>query len=153
MFIGVWPSDEVRAAIAALPRPDGVRWTTRDQWHATLQFLGDVADDDVAAWTRKVGQVAASLRTRTVTLGPATRVLGRRVLMIPVAGLDDVATAFTDEPFTGHVTLARADRMPRALAGIPIAASWEVTEIALIRSHLGGGPARYETIATGTFAQ
>jgi 2'-5' RNA ligase len=38
-----------RPAEAALPRLLGARWTTRAQWHLTLQFLGTRVDLDAAA--------------------------------------------------------------------------------------------------------
>ena len=42
LFVAVWPPPEVLDVLAALPRTErpGVRWTTRDQWHVTLRFLG-----------------------------------------------------------------------------------------------------------------
>ena len=164
VFVAVWPPDEVldalgeavAAAQAAPAAPNAPapgarpRWVGRAQWHVTLRFLGDVADDDVDAWVTTVRDVAAAHRPRLVTLGPTTQLLGRGVLMIPVTGLDDVAASLSDERFHGHLTLAR--HATRELAGTPISASWQAREIALVRSHLGAGPARYETIAVGAFA-
>jgi 2'-5' RNA ligase len=151
LFVGVWPSEEVLDAIDALPRVGTARWTRRDQWHVTLRFLGDVADAEVDGWIATVKDAASRCEPRIASLGPATKIFGRGVLMVPVTGLDDVAAALSAERFTGHLTLAR--NAYRAIAGAPIAASWNVTEIALIRSDLGDGPARYETIATGAFAR
>ena len=148
LFVGVWPSDEVLDAIEALPRAAGVRWTLREQWHVTLRFLGEVADP--SPWADRVVEAAARFEPRTVTLGPRTKMLGRDNLVLPAAGLDDVAAALGAEKFRGHLTLSR--RATHHLAGVPFDASWEVRDIALIRSHLGQGPARYETIATGAFA-
>jgi RNA 2',3'-cyclic 3'-phosphodiesterase len=144
LFIGVWPPDDVIDTIAALPRPDGPRWTRPDQWHVTLRFLGDVADAE--PWIALLRDVASQHSSRTATLGPATKILGRGVLMIPVAGLDDLAAAFGNEKFTGHLTLARD--AARAFARAPIRARWDVRDIVLARSHLGDGPARYERLAT-----
>jgi RNA 2',3'-cyclic 3'-phosphodiesterase len=148
LFVGVWPSEDVLDAIEAMPRTGEARWTGRDQWHVTLRFLGEV--EDPTPWIERVHAVASQFPPRTVTLGPETKMLGRDVLVIPASGLDDVAGALTDERFRGHLTLAR--RAQRSLAGTPITAAWELRDIALVRSHLGGGPARYETIATGAFA-
>jgi 2'-5' RNA ligase len=144
LFAGVWPPDDVLDLVEALPRPEGARWTRPDQWHVTLRFYGEIDDPD--ACIEELRAVSAAHSPRTVTLGPATKILGRGVLMIPVRGLDDLGAAFGNEKFTGHLTLAR--EAPRSLKGAPITASWDVTEICLIRSHLGAGPARYETIAT-----
>jgi 2'-5' RNA ligase len=144
LFVGVWPPQDVLDQIEALPRPDGARWTRRDQWHVTLRFYGEVEDPEPCV--AELRAVAAQHGARAVTVGPATKLLGRGVLMIPVRGLDDLGTAFGNDKFTGHLTLARD--APRAFKGTPITAQWDVTELALIRSHLGAGPARYETIAT-----
>ena len=46
LFVAVWPPVDVVERLSELPRPavDGVRWTTPDQWHVTIRFLGEVAD-------------------------------------------------------------------------------------------------------------
>ena len=51
LFVAVWPPYEVVNSIAALERPPlpGLRWTTPDQWHVTMRFLGDVDDGSVPA--------------------------------------------------------------------------------------------------------
>jgi 2'-5' RNA ligase len=144
LFVGVWPPEPVLDLVAALPRPDGARWTRRDQWHVTLRFYGEV--DAAEPCVEELHAVAQRHASRRVTLGPATKLLGRGVLMIPVAGLEDLGAAFGNDTFTGHLTLAR--NAPRNFTGAPITAAWDVTQICLIRSHLGAGPARYETIAT-----
>ena len=141
--------------IESLPRPElpGVRWTGRAQWHVTLRFLGE-ADESV------VRQALDGVEAPVVEahLGPEVRRLGRGVLCIPVSGLDAVAAAVIDatrsigrppehRDFRGHLTMARVDgRVPRVPAGIDC--RWTVATFALVRSHLGGGPARYETVAT-----
>ena len=91
-------------------------------------------------------------------LAPRTQRLGRGVLCAPVSGLDDVAavvvaaTSGLGRPpdhrtFRGHITLARVEgRAKPQLTDLP-GRSWPVATFALVRSHLGGGPARYETVA------
>ncbi len=154
--MAVWPPEDVLDAIKALPRPSlpGVRWTARDQWHVTLRFLGEAHIGEV---TKELDRLSAA--SVQATLAPKTRRLGRGVLCIPVAGLDELAaavieaTALVGRPpehraFRGHVTLARVDGRARPpLAAVP-ALSWTVATFALVRSHLGGGPARYETVAS-----
>jgi 2'-5' RNA ligase len=130
-----------------------VRWTTRDQWHVTLRFLGEVPDDDLAEVTKAVQEAAAGSPPRRVELGPLTIRLGRRALAVPVAGLDDLAAAVGDDPearhFRGHLTLARSRGgrpLPAALAGQPVRSEWVVDEITLVRSYLGPAGPRYETL-------
>jgi 2'-5' RNA ligase len=158
LFVAVWPTEEVLDAIAGLPRPEvaGLRWTTRDQWHVTLRFLGSV--DDLEAAVRAVGAIEAP--ACDVTVGPVVGRFGRRILHVPTQGLDEVATATVqatahvgeppeDRAFRGHLTLARSRRGDtdlRPLEGTAISGGWRADEVTLVRSHLGGAGARYEVI-------
>jgi 2'-5' RNA ligase len=160
LFVAVWPPTEVLDLVGGLARPDvpGLRWTTPDQWHVTLRFLGDVESPaPVIDALRAAGAPAAH-----ADLGPEVRRLGSHVLMVPVAGLDDVAAAVTaatagigtppeDRPFRGHLTLARVRGRARvdlrSLAGAALGARWPVSRIALVQSALDPKGARYETIA------
>ncbi len=165
LFVAVWPSPELRALLAAVPRPDepGVRWTTSDQWHVTLAFLGEVAEEDVAGLTDAVLGATGAHAAREAAVGPVSRRLGRTQLVLPVRGVDDLADTVQAEaavalgrprdqrPFRGHLTLARSKGkhpIPRSLEGSPLEATWAVHEVALVRSHLGTGPARYETMTS-----
>ncbi|MCU1450749.1 MAG: 2-5 ligase family protein, partial [Acidimicrobiales bacterium] len=97
-------------------------------------------------------------------LGPETGRFGKRVLHVPVSGLDEVVAAVVDatrdvgrppedRPFNGHLTLARArDRRRRvdlwALTGTPVAASWPVSEVCLVESRLSPHGANYQVVET-----
>ena len=159
LFVAVWPSADVAAAVAAFERPriDRLRWTTEDQWHVTLRFLGEV--DDPAPIADALD--AAPLGACAAALGPAVTTLGRQVLCVPVGGLDALATAVVaatagfgrppeDRPFRGHLTLARLRRgrggSPAGLTGAPVEATFPVGGIQLVRSHLGPGGPRYEDL-------
>jgi len=158
LFVAVWPSDEVLDTIAALPRPDtkNLRWTTRDQWHVTMRFLGRVEDPEEAI------EALRGVRADCceAVLGGEVKRLGSRVLMIPVEGVEAVGKAVIevtakvgeppeDRPFKGHLTLARArgrvDFKP--LTGQAILGRWPVREVTLVESRLNPKGARYETIA------
>jgi 2'-5' RNA ligase len=159
LFVAVWPPDDVLDLVAALPRPDvdGLRWTTREQWHVTLRFFGSVELDEAVDALDRV-----SAPPTTAELGPEIGRFGRRILQVPVGGLEGVAAAVVvataevgrppeDRPFAGHITLARArDRRRgvdlRPLAGLSIAASWPVGEVCLVESHLHPHGARYEVV-------
>jgi len=152
--------------IAELPRPevDGLRWTTRDQWHVTLRFLGSAELDDASAALRSV-----SARATTAVLGPETGRFGKRVLHVPLAGLDAVAEAVVvatqrvgkppeRRAFSGHLTLARArDRRRgvdlRPLVGVPVQAEWPVSEVCLVESHLSSKGANYEVVETVSLSE
>src|SRR5258707_4871563 len=90
MFVAVWPPDDVLDAIAALPRPDvaGLRWTPPAQWHVTLRFLGEC---DTEAAVEAIGRLQTGPATAVV--GPVTGRFGRRILQVPVGGLESVAPA------------------------------------------------------------
>ena len=159
LFVAAVPPATVLDRVAALPRPDveGLRWTSRDQWHVTLRFLGQVTDVDA------VMAVLAPLALARceATLGPEVGRFGRRVLHVPVSGLDHLAAAVVastatvgeppdDRPFASHLTLARARARRgidlRALTGEPVAADWQVDDVCLMESHLHPDGARYETL-------
>jgi RNA 2',3'-cyclic 3'-phosphodiesterase len=191
VFVAVWPATEIVVGLEAVPRAElpGVRWTTPDQWHVTLQFLGEVADpDEVTAAVERVGAPPA-----TAIIGPESERLGASVLCLPVAGLDVMAArvvAATAEirrrarrspgsagsgegsagsgegsassgegsassgegrPFRGHLTLARARRgatreVLRRLAPVALSGVWDVEEITVVTSTLGGTGSRYRII-------
>lgn len=163
--MAAWPSADVVAALRALPRPHqpGVRWTTEDQWHITLRFLGEVADADVPGLVDALAALEEA-EPAEARLGPASERLGREVLMVPVEGLDELArevvrvtegygrAAPPRRPFRGHLTLARLRpaRSPAARAQpapLAVDARWPVDEVALVRSTLTPQGARYATVA------
>ncbi|HEX4863267.1 MAG TPA: 2'-5' RNA ligase family protein [Acidimicrobiales bacterium] len=98
LFVAVWPPEDLLVALEGLERPQarGLRWTTRDQWHVTLRFLGSVGEAEVAGLTVGLGEAAAFSavgRPVVAVAGPAPQMLGRGVWMLPVAGLDALAAA------------------------------------------------------------
>lgn len=161
LFVAAWPSAEAVEVLASVPRPtfDAVRWSSPEQWHVTLRFLGPVEDG-------LVGEVVGALGglnswAAEAVLGPATRRLGRGVLMVPVTGLDGVADEVRgrtapylarpdDQPFVGHLTLARGRGrapVPPSLAGTAVVASWLADEVVLVQSRTLPSGAEYGVIA------
>ncbi len=170
LFVAVWPPEEVIGLVGGLPRPEValLRWTTRAQWHVTVRFLGEVAE---------AGPVAEALSSLSGTgaaaavLGPATAWFpGRRVLQVPVVGLEDLEkrvglalscvadlipkTRDPEAAFRGHLTLARVrgrERIGSAVAdqlsGIPLEARWTVERINLVASRTLAGGASYTDVA------
>ncbi len=157
LFLAVWPPEDVVSELMTLRRKDqrGVRFTTPDSWHVTLRFLGDVDIDVVEEAMEDV-----DLPSATAVLGPAVDVLGERVLVVPVGGLDELALEVIEatrdvgdppprRPFSGHLTIARVKRdarMPPAL-GTMVDGSFDVEEVALVRSRLRPDGAVYDTVA------
>jgi 2'-5' RNA ligase len=161
LFIAAWPPDAVLDALASLPRPvePGVRYTTRDQWHVTLRFLGSCPLDDAIRAFRSIEAAPA-----VAEVGPAVSRLGRTVVVAPVRGLDvlaaavESATAAVGEPpdprpFRGHLTIARLrDRSACRVAGHRLTTTFPVDEIHLVRSVLGPTGATYVTEETVSLA-
>ena len=159
--MAVWPPEEVLDAIAALPRPAilGARWTTADQWHVTLRFLGEVEEESLPSLLAAISDLGLSpVRAR---LGPAVELLNPRIVSVPVAGLEVVGPAVIDatarfgrppedRPFNGHLTLARLKGVRRRdlgdVIGSHIEQSWTVDEVHVVRSVLSPKGARYESV-------
>jgi len=162
LFVAAWPSPAVREVLRGLVGTEvvGLRATPEERWHVTLRFLGEV--DGAETVTEAVRAAVAGLEPTTASLGPATVHLGG-VFALPVAGLDELAASVTDatahlgvpperRPFQGHVTIARARGRqalpdPVGIEAVAATSSWTVTEVAVVRSHLGEGH-RYETLAS-----
>jgi RNA 2',3'-cyclic 3'-phosphodiesterase len=175
-FVAVPLDDATRAALSASvagwshePPADALRWADPDGWHLTLAFLGSVDPSVVVAITQVVREVAAAHQPAevvTARLGAFPRPSSARVLwhgiadpagaLATLAGeLEAALRVPPDEPYRAHITLARARRRPVDLSGWIDHASASAPEgrlhvesVILVRSHLGAGPARYETLGS-----
>jgi 2'-5' RNA ligase len=172
LFIGVPLTDEARGEIQARLRdalPDGLpgRAVPAANWHLTLRFLGATRADQLAAVRAhlRAAELGAAFDTRFGGLGAFSRPRSARVLWAATAegadrlrGLariaEDAARAAGFAPesksYTPHLTLSRI-HPPRDVTGVvdrvpPLEVGMRVGEIILFRSHLGGGPARYEPV-------
>jgi RNA 2',3'-cyclic 3'-phosphodiesterase len=158
LFVAVWPPEHVLEQLNDLERPrdQGVKWVTSENLHITLRFLGDA---DVGEVIDALDQVP--LPRATAQLGPSIDVLAERSLVVPVAGVHDVAevvrsatrglgTERERRRFVGHLTVARLARRarPSRSAGRLFEASFEVDEVALVASTLTDSGAVYETVTT-----
>ena len=157
LFVAARPPAEVLDGLERLPRAAAahVRWTTRDQWHVTLRFLGNV--EDPGPVIRAVRDAVRDMGVCTATIGPAPIRLGRDVVALPVRGLDELASAVIGStadmghragarPFRGHLTLARTKGGRVDLHALDLDDAWTVDTVEVIRSHLGANGARYETL-------
>lgn len=159
LFVAVYPSPSVVAALAALPRPPepDVRWVPIDQLHVTLRFFGEA---DVEPAKERLAESARSWSSAHVTLGPRVSRLGRDVVCVPATGLDELAAAVADataeigappdpRPFRGHVTLARLRRRAACgLTGASFAAEFVASELTLVRSETRPEGARHTPVAS-----
>jgi RNA 2',3'-cyclic 3'-phosphodiesterase len=162
-FVAICPPDAVLDAIAARVAsiPHGnARMTARDQWHLTLQFLGDDADIDAVESALVQQPLRADAgRIRLGGLEPLGNPRRARVLAL---GLQEGARWTADlaacverrlapagrvrtdreHDFVAHVTLGRfreptdLRRVRRAIGAEPVGPSWSVDEIVLLESRL-----------------
>jgi 2'-5' RNA ligase len=150
------------------PRADALRPVAVASLHLTLAFLGERSEEEAAAVGALLAGVARPVRA--LTLGEALWLPRRRpqVLAVRVDDGDGALTAMQgalaealagaigfdagDRPYLPHVTVARVrgrvERSLRDAAAAPPAGSgaFQAEAVALVRSHLGRGPARYETL-------
>ncbi len=108
--------------------------------HITLRFLGDCDQDEALRALE-----SAALAPAGVALGPAVERLGRGVLMLPAAGVDELAASVTDatsfigqpppdHPFVGHLTIARFKRTEPSLDWPQLDEKFAVAEVCLVES-------------------
>ena len=163
LFVGLAPPaavlDDLDAACAPLrPGREDLRWTSRELWHITLAFLGEVGADradalvDAAGEVREVpfamafDRVGSFRRARVAWVGTAEP---PPPLLRLQAALDQALRArgfaLEERAFTPHVTLVR--RVERNVARERIEAiAWRAQEMALVRTDPGSGA--YSTMAT-----
>ena len=177
LFVGLAPPaailddlDKVCAPLR-LGRED-LRWTSRELWHITLAFLGEVSEESLSRLLPRLERAARrhlafglSLAGAGAFPGPARanvlwsglsgnrKALGELAMSVS-AGARRAGALPPDEGrrYQPHVTLARC-RTPADVRSIVDDLSgyqgpaWTAEEIYLIRSTLGGHP-RYETLGT-----
>ena len=160
LFVAVRPPPEVVARLAALDRPPlpGVRWSTPEQWLVKLRPLGYVDGRVVPALRDALEAELDGAPAVTCRLGPATRRLGGQWLGVPVHGLDELAAVVFEateelvpvthpQPFQADLVLARG-RVPRELAGRPVAGSWTARSVALVADRSSPWAVRLEELAS-----
>lgn len=149
-----------------------VRWVRMDGLHLTLRFLGGTAEEHLGALSRAVDAAADETSAFEVAIDGAgafpSPARPRALWLAIVEGIDALADLarqldeavvregwpHDDRPFRAHLTLARTDGVragPLAARELTVAATdlnerFVADRIVLFRSHLGGGPARYEPL-------
>jgi len=122
----------------------------------TLRFYASVDPDGLVD---ALNAAQPRLPSATATAGPQPALLGDRIWMVPIGGLetlaDRVAAATSHlappegpRPFSGHLTLARA-RHPadlRDLSTRPLGVEWTVREVVAFQSHLTSSGARHDPL-------
>ncbi|MCX5376800.1 RNA 2',3'-cyclic phosphodiesterase [Streptomyces sp. NBC_00091] len=182
LFAAVLPppgaTAELRAALDAAPRPDGLRWTAAAGWHFTLAFMGEVPDPLLPDLHARLARAAARTAPFPLRLHGVGHFGDRALWTGAAGGLDDLrllaeradaAARRAGVPmeqhrrYTPHLTLARShhggtDLRPclDALAGFE-GTPWQVDTLSLVRSNLPtsgipGEQPRYETVGAWTLS-
>jgi len=172
LFVAVPIGEELRKALSKTVegwRTDdalaGLRWTDPAGWHVTLAFLGPTEAaqaSDLADRLANVAEHHEPIASKTGGLGAFPTLVHARVAWYGVEDAEgrmgrlaaDVSAALgldAPRPLRPHLTLARVRRQPVDLRSWLASASapegmLTTDRIALMRSHTGPGPARYETL-------
>lgn len=180
MFVAVVPPESViedlddflsvRRSAGARPG-EHWRWTLADQWHVTLAFASHVPDrafDELCERLESAAGRHAAYTTRIVGGGAFPHADRAKVLFAGVEGSYDelsraarnaataAGVAVDGQRFHPHLTLARLGRPANVTKWVRLldaysGPAWDVSELALVESHLGEGPRRrprYEVRAT-----
>lgn len=177
LFTAVDPPPEAvaqlrTAAQAGRDLTPELRWTSPEDWHLTLVFLGEVSDERVPGLSEALGRAVAGhgpLSLHVDGWGTFPRQSsGNRRASVLWAGLDgdtDALTALADDlreaargvgipvasgSYVPHITVARsrpARDLRSTVRGLasPQGAAWRVGEVHLMESARGHGP-RYRTV-------
>jgi len=162
------PSDAEEQPAGTIQR---LRWTSSEQWHLTLAFLGEVDDGVLAKLRPRLERAAARHPAQRLAITGGGAFPSARKARVLWAGLRadnralgalaaSVAAAARraggpspddDRRFKAHLTLARSrdvadlSHLTTALAGFA-GQEWSADSVRLIRSFLSAGPPRYEIV-------
>jgi len=161
VYFALWPADAVREQIVSIARD----WVERsggdairpENFHATLAFVGSVADDTV----QRLQDVAASLRNAPFEFScdrieswDAAKVLclvatQPPALLMSLAArlrlsLSEQQVALSSQEFRPHVTLAR--RPTQRIDAVIGPIRWPATDFALVESNPGPQGSEYRII-------
>ena len=183
LFVAIELPDTVKAEIAnaqdclrdGLP-PNSARWTRPDQFHLTLQFLGNVpaaSTPQLIDSLRAACQAIPPMKLRASGIGFFPSHKSPRVVWVGVrdnqdqlpvlhAAVQEGSSRFTEEKseerFSGHITLGRLKDLRRPETNVLTKAAekfsatsfgeWTTREVQLMRSRLSSGGAEHSKLAT-----
>jgi RNA 2',3'-cyclic 3'-phosphodiesterase len=147
-----------------------IRWTTREQWHLTLVFLGATNRERLPRIQNAMERAAKTLQSfalETTSLGAFPSLRRPSVVWLGVGGdvtslqtlqfrLDEALSGMLEpdeKPFKPHLTLARlkqfglGQEVTEAFAKLPSQKqSWTVNELCLYQSILNPAGAEYKVV-------
>ena len=169
LFVGLAVDERVKETLERLTlrlraKDDGLRWSTPDQWHVTLVFLGEVDDGARARLVRELAEVrqpALVLRMERLGVFERAGILHAEVEVSPMllrlyeavaSAVKRVGLEVEDRPYRAHITLARSrnkdgrktiERLRRTAEQQKLDGRWEAAEFLLYESQLSPGGSRY----------
>jgi 2'-5' RNA ligase len=162
LFFALWPDEPLRATladlVATLSRGSDGRWQRPDQWHVTLEFIGDVPAERLASLNAAAG--AVRLSPLSIAFDRLEHWHKPQVLcLVPSRVPDPLADVVNQlraalsrqgfpperRPFRPHVTLARKLRS-FAAAALDRPLVWSADRLALVRSVTDPAGSRYEPL-------
>jgi 2'-5' RNA ligase len=169
LFVGLAIDEAVKETLERLTlrlraKDDGLRWSTPDQWHVTLVFLGEVDDAAHARLVRQLAELRHSafmLRMERLGVFERAGILHAEVEVSPdllrlyeavAAAVRKAGLEVEDRPYRAHITLARARnregkktiaRLEGSAEQQRLSVRWEASEFLLYESQLSPGGSRY----------
>jgi 2'-5' RNA ligase len=179
LFFAVFPPANVQQVAYRAADPlrighDNVAWVKKDNLHYTMRFLGDQDDDGLARAKAAMRDAAKQRQRFGATLGgfgafPSAK--RARVLWIAMlqgaepmrllaqeleTALEKHGFEAADEGFEPHLTVGRVrapgDWTARLLDAPTVEARFQVDRLQLVKSDLGPGGSRYETLEEAKLA-
>jgi 2'-5' RNA ligase len=168
LFIAIPLTDAIRERIKAKLGTLPGRVVPPHNWHFTIRFLGDtppVKRDALISCLRDT-RLGKQFEIRFDGIGAFPRARRARIIWLGVSDGADQLVALAQRvegtiqhagfpaegrPFRPHLTLSRVDP-PRSVGDVlssqpAIDVTMQVSELLVMRSQLGSGPAKYDAIA------
>jgi RNA 2',3'-cyclic 3'-phosphodiesterase len=170
LFVGIPLAAETRAGLSALVarlhKPqDGLRWTSPESWHITLQFLGEASREQMECLLQRLPQVqAAALSIELEQPGCFERAGVFHAGVRATSELETLQQRVTqatavcgfkagNRPYRPHITLARVRErgasaplrsLQNRLEPLPATPAFPAQEFLLYESFLEPRGARYQ---------
>ncbi len=165
LFFAIWPDEAAQARLAAAVRefvpPGAGRPQRPDQWHVTLEFLGEVPESRLPVVLDAGAAASGGARACELALDQLEYWKRPQVLCLVAGSIPEALAAlvqslrselqlrgFTPEtrPFRAHVTLARKLRQAPPLGGVE-RVRWPVRRFSLVQSVTEPSGSRYLELA------
>lgn len=169
LFVGLAVDEKVKETLERLTlrlrtKDDGLRWSSPDQWHVTLVFLGEVDNTERRRLVREldaVRQAALTLRMEQLDVFERSGILYVEVEVSAelLRLYEDVAASVRraglhveERPYRAHITLARARNkdgrktiahLRRSAEQQRLSVRWEASEFLLYESQLSPAGSKY----------